>query len=169
MMLQSRDSSSGHSSVDVLHGDEEPAVLRAAEVDHLDDIGVVEAARGLGLALEAAHQRGVLEQRGLEQLQADGPVEREVARLVHLAHPALPDQVLDHEAAGDDPADERILALGLQVERCAADGADAGARLQRMRAAGACGHPVILARRHGLLPETIRKSHIEVTVSPTPS
>ena len=38
-----------------LHGDVERAVLGLAEVEDADGVGVVEAAGGLGLALEAGH------------------------------------------------------------------------------------------------------------------
>ena len=128
----------------VLHGDEEAAVgVVAPEVEHVDDVGVVEAAGRLGLALEAAHQRGVFEQRRLEHLEADEPIEGEMAGAVDLAHAALADQLLQLEAARHHCADQRIaagagreseaqvgIAGGGHRERSAAENADLGGARQ---------------------------------------
>ncbi len=152
-------------SLHQLHGDEEPAVgVVAAEVEDADAVGMVEPAGGLGLALEAAHQRGVFEERRLEHLEADHAVERQVPGAVHLAHSALADQLFDLEAARDHLADERIalrarrgaeaqvgVAGGGHGERRAAIDADLGrARRQRACAAWAvCGRGCVLSGGHG--------------------
>ena len=76
-------------SLHVLHDDvERPVVFQPAEVEHLDDVRMVESAGRLRLALEASHQRRILEQLRLEHLERHRPLEREVAGPVHLAHPA---------------------------------------------------------------------------------
>ena len=95
--------------LDVLHDDVESAVsLVAAEVEDLDAVRVVEPARRQGLALEAADDGRVLQQRGLEHLQADQPVQGEVAGAVDLAHSTLADELLDLEPSTDRLADQRI-------------------------------------------------------------
>ena len=95
-------------SLHVLHDDvERPVVFQPAEVEHLDDVRMVESAGRLRLALEASHQRRILEQLRLEHLERHRPLEREVAGPVHLAHPALPDEIVHAEAPGDDGAHER--------------------------------------------------------------
>src|SRR5207244_12949524 len=53
---------------------------------------------------EASHQRRILEQLRLEHLERHRPLKREVAGPVHLAHPALPDEIVHAEAPGDDGA-----------------------------------------------------------------
>ena len=123
----------------VLHRDVERAVLAGPpEVEHLDRVRVVEPARRLRFTLEAADQRRVLEQRRLEHLEADVLAEREVARPVDLAHPALADERLDAKAAGDLGAEERVLRARLRWSQAGAGGAGkAGLRGQRRLAARA--------------------------------
>ena len=61
-------------AADVLHHDEERAPL-AMEVVDMDDVFVLEAGQGAGLALEAGGQLLVRADRGLERLDGHHPVE----------------------------------------------------------------------------------------------
>jgi hypothetical protein len=80
---------------EVLHGEEERAVLGLPEVDDGDGVRVVEARGGPGLAVEALHDRRVREERALEDLERDRPIQREVGGLVDLAHPAAAEELVD--------------------------------------------------------------------------
>ena len=71
-----------------LHHDGGPPVLLDGVVD-ADDVRVVEAGRGDGLAAEALDDDGVVGQRRLQQLDRDLPIEDRVGRHPHLAHAAV--------------------------------------------------------------------------------
>ena len=86
---------------DVLHRDE---VVRALlpEVDHRDDVLVLERRGGLRFPLEAADELLVFREVGMQFLERDGPIERRLNRAVDHAHPAGPDLLEDPEVP-DDP------------------------------------------------------------------
>ena len=50
-------------ATDQLHRDEQPAIVRLAEVEHADGVGLRQLARELGLALEPAHAIASREKR----------------------------------------------------------------------------------------------------------
>jgi hypothetical protein len=98
----------------VAHRDERDAVLLARVVDR-DHVRVVDRRGDLRLAHETAPDRGVLHQRGRDDLQRDGPVERELHRPVDDAHPAPAGDRLD--AMPGEQASRRQLAHGCGVYR----------------------------------------------------
>ena len=77
-----------------LHRDVGKTVLLAEGVD-LHDVGIVEASRGLRLALEAPHEVGILAVPLQHDLQRDLTVEHRVRRKVDVAHAAVPERLLD--------------------------------------------------------------------------
>ena len=77
-----------------LHGHVDLAVLLAVVVDG-DDVRVVQAGRGLGLALEALAQRVVGAELGGDRLDRHEAVQDRVVGLVDLAHRALTDLFKD--------------------------------------------------------------------------
>ena len=60
-----------------------------------DDVGVVDRGLELALAAKARAEDRVLAEVRLEDLQRDGPVERQLRGLVDDAHPAPPEDRLD--------------------------------------------------------------------------
>ena len=92
--------------VEVLHRDVEQAVGLLAEVDDAHRVRVVQARGGLGLALEAGGEGGVVRVLAVQHLDGDGLLESDLPRAVHGAHGSAADEVLDHELSGDGPADE---------------------------------------------------------------
>src|SRR5438094_306789 len=85
---------------DVFHHEVVEPTLTLDAIDG-DDVGVVELGGGLGLLLEAAHHLIVLGDIGREHLDRDLPLEREIVRQEHGAHPALAQQPLDPVLALD--------------------------------------------------------------------
>ena len=89
----------------------DPGLL--AEVEHGDDVRVVEPCRRLRLALEALPELRVGGEGRADRLQGDVPVEKGIVGLVHLAHrtladlpddPILPDPVQVHHRPTLRPA-----------------------------------------------------------------
>jgi len=71
------------------------AAFQLAEVVQADDVGVVEAGRGLGFAAEAA-QRGVVSEAAAQHdLDRHPASQAQVARLVDRAHPSPADQLIE--------------------------------------------------------------------------
>ena len=81
-------------AVHELHRDKVDLAL-GPEVDHVDDVLVLQAGRALGLPLEAEDEFLILGQVGVQLLDRHHPVERGLDRLVERSHPAPPDHVLD--------------------------------------------------------------------------
>jgi PAS domain S-box-containing protein len=139
---------------DVLHRDERRARRGRAAVEDLDDAGVLHAARGRGLVAEPALERIPGGERGLEDLDRDGPLQRGVIGAEHDTHPALADALAHDVLAGEDLAGvghvdgrhERTCSKG---HTSAVHGAPALPR--RRRAARAPG------RGHGAPPARIRR------------
>ena len=109
-------------ALEVLHHHVDDAVLGLAEVGDVDDVLVVDLVGGARLAEEALAQALVLRQRRVEELERDVAADELVARAVHRAHAAHAEQLLDHVAAGDGGADERVVGAD---QRLAVDRADA--------------------------------------------
>jgi hypothetical protein len=76
-------------ALDVFLGDEMQPVDAADFVD-LDDVGMHQSRRRLGLVDEPAHVRIVLCQRGLQHLDGDRPTQRLLFGQIDLGHPAAP-------------------------------------------------------------------------------
>ena len=88
--------------LDVLHHDEVLAGgLILAGVEDLHDVGVDQARRGLCLALEARHERGVLGEVLGEQLHRDLALQAQVEGEVNGGHPAEAEPALQAVAPGD--------------------------------------------------------------------
>ena len=100
--------------LDVLHRDEEPVAL-AAEVEHLDDVRVVEARRELRLVDEHLRELRVRRELGEDLLHDAEPRRAELgvrAGEVDLGHPALADEIEQRVA----PELPRKSAQGLEGE-----------------------------------------------------
>jgi len=102
-----------------LHREERNLAGGRTDLEHADDERAVELGRGLGLAHEARHLRGVAERAGVEQLDRRLAAIVDGRRLVDLAHAAAADQDAEPEAADDlvgEPAGaadlERAIELG---------------------------------------------------------
>src|SRR5581483_7601646 len=91
---------------DELHGE---VILTAvlAAIDDLDDVRVVEADHGLGLALEARDEVAVAGEVDGQRLDRHPAVERGLVALVNDAHAAAGDLFFDLELA-ELPADEAL-------------------------------------------------------------
>ena len=76
-------------ALDVLHDDVVRAVDRTPVVD-VDDVGVVDAGRGLGLAPEALDELAVAGVAVEQHLDGDTPAERRVFGQVDVGHAAGP-------------------------------------------------------------------------------
>src|SRR5262249_51992147 len=66
-----------------------------AEVVNRQDVGVLQAGDGVGLALEAVEEARFMEKIGRKHLDGDEPMQRGVERLVHDRHPAAADHLRD--------------------------------------------------------------------------
>ena len=84
-------------AIDVLHGDVQLPVVVADVVDR-DDVGVLETARRLGLAHEAAAQVLAVDP---EELERHVPIDDGVARQVQHTHAAFPEEAFDFVPADD--------------------------------------------------------------------
>ncbi len=82
-------------AVDELHDEVGAAVGKRAVVVDRDDRGMLQPRDDLRLAPEPAPGLGVAEQLGAHDLQRDEAIEPHVARPVHGAHPAAPEELLD--------------------------------------------------------------------------
>ena len=91
-----------------LHHDVRGVVLRLALVEDLDDVGVAELLRALGLPAKALAHDVVGGERRVQDLDGAGAIDELVARAVDGGHPPLADDVLEHVAAGQQRADPRV-------------------------------------------------------------
>ena len=82
-------------ALEQLHRDERAAVVEAARVVDVDDVGALHARRGAGLAEEALDDDGGARELGREHLDGDPLAEREVLRLVDGGHAPAPDLARD--------------------------------------------------------------------------
>ena len=87
------------------------AVGRGAEVGDVDDVGVADARRRLGLLDEPADRRGVAHRLALEDLDRERALDHRVARGEHHAHAALADLLLDVVAAVEGLADQLVVLV----------------------------------------------------------
>ncbi len=76
---------------ELLHDEERAGPRVAPHVEHVDDVGVRDPRRHLGLPLEPLHDLRVDDRRGLEHLQRDAPREEEVLGFEDRAAAALAD------------------------------------------------------------------------------
>jgi len=81
-------------ALDQFHGEEADAVL-VLDGEQRDDVGVVERGNAARLAFEPCQMHGVGGHRGRKHLECDLAPEPEIARTVHLAHPAGTELLLD--------------------------------------------------------------------------
>jgi len=113
-------------AVDVLHREEQPAVVLADEVD-VADVGVDQAGLRARLADQALAAVAVAADVGEQQLERHRAIERQIGGQPHLAHAALAELPLDAEVreprAG---AERRVVAAG---PRRAGDGRGAIERI----------------------------------------
>jgi hypothetical protein len=92
----------------VLHHQVAQAAAGLADVDHADDVGVLQRAGELGLAQEPAADGVVPEQALAQDLDRERPADLDVARAVHRAHRAVADPGLDAIARGDHRTDQAV-------------------------------------------------------------
>ncbi len=105
-------------SVEELHRDEEGSVGRLAEVDDVQGVGVAQAARCTGLAVEALLDLRVVGQVLVEHLDGDVLFERQLSGFVDAAHRPFSEELHDLEFVGDGPSDHRIgVVVGLERVR----------------------------------------------------
>ena len=97
-------------TLDELHREEELALGGLSEVEHADDVRVLEPGDELGLALEAAPHVGVGREGAPEQLERDGALQVHVLGAVDIAHATAGEVGLDAEAAVDEEAGLKQLA-----------------------------------------------------------
>ncbi len=86
--------------VDVLHRDE-VGVAELAAIEDADDVRVLEAGRGLGLAAEALDELLVLREAVVQHLDRDVAIEFVVVRQPDVGHASRAELVLDHVALVD--------------------------------------------------------------------
>ena len=89
------------SAVDELHRDER-AIRARAEIEHANDIGVVDGAKGLGLAMKTLDELGVAGEFRPHHLQGDVALERAIVRAEDVSHPSPPDPLQELVAADDE-------------------------------------------------------------------
>jgi hypothetical protein len=113
--------------VQKLHRHEQQAVTCPAEVEHVDDVGMADGARGARLALEAGAYLRVGADLFKQGLDRDPSLKRDVQGLVHHAHDAAADlprdlilaaQYLSHRQGGGAPG------CGRARHRLSGDGTD---------------------------------------------
>ena len=96
-----------------LHHQVQLAVLRLAEVDDADGVGVVQAARGAGFGDEGARRQFSSPTRwGVDDLDGDGAPEVRLLRPIDAPHPADPDELEDDVPAGERLAEQRVVGVG---------------------------------------------------------
>ena len=107
----------------VAHDEVEMAALLAGRVDR-DDVRMVDRGRHARLALEALTEARIARPLGGDQLDGDGPAERQLGRAVDDAHAAAAGDRLD-AAAGDLGAWEQIGHTQIVTQRHEAAGGGA--------------------------------------------
>src|SRR6185295_10511263 len=85
-----------------LHHEKRAAALVRSEVEEPHGVRIGQAGERNGLAFEAGGVRRALEILVHQQLERHPPFERQLYRLIHRAHAALPEQALDTIAPSDD-------------------------------------------------------------------
>ena len=85
-------------ALDVLHREEDAAGVFADFV-HRADVGMPQALKDAALELQPIAPLGVVRRVRRQHLQRDQPCLREVARQIHVAHPAVTEDLLDDVAA----------------------------------------------------------------------
>ena len=108
-------------AADVAHDEVEVAALLARRVDR-DDVRVVDRRRHARLALEALAEPGIGGPLRRDQLEGDGPAERQLGRAIDDAHAAAAGDRLD-AAAGDLGAWEQIGHAEIVTQRPYTSGA----------------------------------------------
>ena len=121
----------------------EPSFVRPKSVTR-DDVGVREAARRLGLALEAARELVLAAELGQEDLDGEVLAHHRVLGAVDGAHAAHAEAAHDAVAIADDGADERI------EDGRAAARTERVLELDLLGAARAAGHAPTAPRGAGL-------------------
>jgi len=102
-----------HLTVEELHGQEVPAVLRLTEVEHADRVRVLEPRACARLVGEALHPLLIRRHLRVQHLDGDDAIDRDLLRLVDDAHPAFADAGQDLVTAVEYLADERVLHSGV--------------------------------------------------------
>ena len=103
-LIELRDSPAHRLAVEELHHDEPLAVRERADIEHLEDVVVADAARGLRFALEALDDFGVLGHGRVQHLDGDTPLDAGVLAQVDGAHAAFPDASQHLVLSVDDAA-----------------------------------------------------------------
>ncbi|MGC4095280.1 MAG: hypothetical protein QM756_46625 [Polyangiaceae bacterium] len=93
-------------SLDELQRQVKRSVFQAAKVGRGRDVGVLDARRGHGLALEARHHLGHRRHLAVQHLDGDRLAHVHVLRAVHRAHAARAEQRYDAIAPSQHFADE---------------------------------------------------------------
>ena len=97
-------------ALQVLHGDEEDALVGLPEVVDRDGVRTRQPARRLGLQHEPTHGQLVRGHLALEHLESHDPVHAELPGLVDRAHASGADESLDPEPPGHDAPDQVVVA-----------------------------------------------------------
>ena len=90
-------------ALEELHHDERAAVGLVAEVEHLDDAGVLDRGRGLGLVEEPVHDAAILGVLRVQDLHGGGATDERVLGAIDRAHAAAPDDADDPVAPEQRP------------------------------------------------------------------
>ncbi|MGC4114964.1 MAG: hypothetical protein QM765_10220 [Myxococcales bacterium] len=122
-------------AVERLHRVVEPALGRAPEVDHVDDVLLADLAGGHRLLLEAADQVFALRELGAQHLDGEVLAQDHVLGEVDRAHPAFADDPQHAVAVAQDLPEQAHVAQRRPVRR-----ADGGAFGGLLPAGGADGH-----------------------------
>ena len=96
-------------ALEQLHRDVEPTVLELSEVEHVDDVRMLDAARAHRFAMEANHHVRARRVLGLQDLQRDLLFDRLLNGSVHVAHAALAELAQHAVAARHELPDERVV------------------------------------------------------------
>src|SRR6266851_118132 len=113
-------------TVEVLHGDEEDAVLGAPVVVKGDGVGMGQLGGDRRLEEETLVEIGIAVVAGAEDLERHHAVERRLQRLVHAAHAALADRLDDAVAVVDGAPEEGVGVGGRRRLRRGRDRGHAG-------------------------------------------
>ncbi|MEZ4392180.1 MAG: hypothetical protein R3A48_13880 [Polyangiales bacterium] len=93
---------------EVLHHEVELALLGLADVVNVDDVRVVDAVRGAGLAEHPRAQVGLAAEVGANELERDDAVNQHVSGAVDHAHAALAQPRFEPIPPRDDPTKIRV-------------------------------------------------------------
>src|SRR5439155_7650534 len=95
-------------SLEKIHGDVEPAVVELPQVEHVDDVRMLDATSADRLAMEANDHVRTLRVLGLQNLQGDLLFDCFLHASINVAHAPFAELPQDAIAPGDELPDERV-------------------------------------------------------------